>query len=87
MDLDINAYREMQNWFKKTDPLHEREAEFFNTLSYIDLQNIVHRIKGKVLMVTGLMDEICHNPALCAMRRKERRRIQGSCCAFQGDEY
>ena len=59
MDLDINAYREMQKWFKWTDPLHEREAEFFNTLSYIDLQNIVHRIKAKVMMITGLMDEVC----------------------------
>jgi cephalosporin-C deacetylase len=59
MDLDINAYREMQNWFKKTDPLHEREKEFFDTLSYIDLQNIVHRIKGRVLMITALMDEYC----------------------------
>ena len=59
MDLDINVYREMQKWFKWTDPLHEREEEFFNTLSYIDLQNIVHRITGRVLMITGLMDEIC----------------------------
>jgi cephalosporin-C deacetylase len=59
MDLNINAYREMQNWFKKTDPLHEREDMFFNTLSYIDIQNIVHRIKGRVLMITGLMDEFC----------------------------
>ena len=57
--MDINAYREMQNWFKKTDPLHEREDEFFNTLSYIDIQNIVHRIKARVLMITGLMDEVC----------------------------
>ena len=59
MDIDINAYREMQKWFKWTDPLHEREKEFFNTLSYIDLKNIVHRIKGRVLMITGLMDEVC----------------------------
>ncbi len=59
MDLDINAYREIQNWFKKTDPLHEREKELFETLSYIDIQNIIHRIKGRVLMITGLMDEIC----------------------------
>jgi len=59
MDLDINAYREMQKWFKNTDPLHEREKEFFSTLSYIDLQNIVHRIKGRVLMITALMDEYC----------------------------
>ena len=59
MDLDIDAYQEIQTWFKKTDPLHEREKEFFDTLSYIDIQNIVHRIKGRVLMITGLMDEIC----------------------------
>ena len=59
MDLGINAYREIQNWFKKTDPLHERENEFFETLSYIDIQNMVHRIKAHVLMITGLMDETC----------------------------
>lgn len=59
MDLDLNAYQEMQNWFKKTDPLHEREEEFFNTLSYIDIQNIVHRIQARVLMITGLMDDKC----------------------------
>ena len=59
MDLDVNAYQEIKNWFKNSDPLHEREEEFFNVLSYIDIQNIVHRIKGRVLMITGLMDEIC----------------------------
>lgn len=59
MDLDINAYQEMQNWFKKTDPLHEREKEFFDTLSYIDIQNMVHRIKARVMMITGLMDTVC----------------------------
>ncbi len=59
MDLDINAYREMRYWFKMIDPLHEREDEFFNTLSYIDNQNIVHRIKGQVLMITCLLDDVC----------------------------
>ena len=62
MDMDVRTdqpYQEMFMWFKKTDPLHEREKEFFNTLSYIDIQNIVHRIKGNVLMLTGLMDDIC----------------------------
>jgi Acetyl esterase (deacetylase) len=58
-DLDFNAYREMQRWFKRTDPLHERDDEFFNTLSYIDIQNIVPRIQARVLMFTGLMDELC----------------------------
>ena len=59
LDIDTSAYREMQKWFRKTDPLHEREEEFFNTLGYIDIQNIVYRINGCVLMITGLMDEIC----------------------------
>jgi cephalosporin-C deacetylase len=59
MDLDINSYREIRYWFKAIDPLHEREEEFFNTLAYIDIQNLVHRIKGKTLMLTGLLDEIC----------------------------
>lgn len=59
MDYDIDAYREILFWFKRSDPLHEREDEFFNTLGYIDLKNIVHRIKARVLMLTGLMDTIC----------------------------
>lgn len=59
MDLDVAAYEEMREWFRKFDPTHEREEEFYNTLSYIDLQNMVHRIKAEVLMFTGLMDTIC----------------------------
>ena len=59
MGLGTKAYREIQKWFRHVDPLHEREEEFFNTLSYIDIQNIVHRIKGRVLMVTALMDDTC----------------------------
>ena len=58
-DIGLSAYSEMQRWFKKTDPLHKREDEFFDTLSYIDIQNIAARIQARVLMFTGLLDEVC----------------------------
>ena len=61
MDVNLNPYDvyRIKRWFRNTDPLHEREAEVFNTLSYIDIQNIVHRIQAHVLMITGLKDEVC----------------------------
>ena len=59
MDLDKKAYQEIQDWFRRFDPTHEREDEFFRTLSYIDVKNIVHRIDGELLMLTGLMDDMC----------------------------
>ncbi len=59
MDLDVAAYAEIRDWFRKYDPTHEKKDEFFNTLSYIDLQHLSKRIKGEVLMTTGLMDTIC----------------------------
>ena len=59
MDLDQKAYEEMRDWFRRFDPTHEREDEFFHTLGYIDLQHLANRIKAEVLMFTGLMDDIC----------------------------
>lgn len=59
MDLDKKAYQEIQDWFRRFDPTHCREEEFFHTLSYIDMQNLVHRIQGDLLMFTGLMDDMC----------------------------
>lgn len=59
MDLDIKAYEGIRDYFRKFDPTHDKEDEFFDILSYIDLQNLVPRIKGQVLMFTGLMDDIC----------------------------
>lgn len=59
MDLAKNAYEEIRTFFRHFDPEHKREEEIFTTLGYIDVQNLVKRIKGKVLMATGLMDEIC----------------------------
>jgi len=59
MDLDKDAYKELREYFRKFDPLHEREEEIYTLLGYIDNQHIAHRIRAKVLMFTGLMDTIC----------------------------
>lgn len=59
MDLDLRAYAELRDFFRHYDPQHKHHDEIFDTLSYIDIQNITHRIKAKVLMFTGLMDEVC----------------------------
>lgn len=59
MDLDAGAYEDLRLYFRKYDPLHKREDEIFETLGYIDLQNIAKRITAKVKMGTGLIDTIC----------------------------
>jgi cephalosporin-C deacetylase len=59
MDLAKDAYAELKAYFRRFDPRHEREEEVFTKLGYIDVQNLVKRIKGKVLFATGLMDNIC----------------------------
>lgn len=59
MDLAKNAYQEITDYFRRFDPRHEREEEFFTKLGYIDIQNLVDRIKGEVFMGTGLMDQVC----------------------------
>jgi cephalosporin-C deacetylase len=59
MDLAQGAYEELRKFFRLFDPRHEREDEIFTALGYIDIQHLAPRIKGEVLMGTGLMDEIC----------------------------
>lgn len=59
MDLAKDAYGEITDYFKRFDPRHEREDEIFTKLGYIDIQHLAGRIKGEVLMATGLMDQIC----------------------------
>lgn len=59
MDLGGEAYEELRDYFRRFDPTHAREEEIFRSLGYIDLQNLVPRIKAEVLMGCGLMDNIC----------------------------
>lgn len=53
------AYIELKEYFRRFDPRHEREAQIFNKLGYIDIKNLAHRITAEVLMFTGLQDESC----------------------------
>lgn len=59
MDQACNAYQGLKDYFRHFDPRHEREEEIFTKLGYIDVQFLTPRIKGKVYMGTGLMDNIC----------------------------
>ena len=59
MDLAKEAYEELRTFFRAFDPRHEREAEIFTKLGYIDCQHLAPRIQAEVLMFTSLMDTIC----------------------------
>lgn len=59
MDLVKDAYVELRQYFRRFDPTHEREEAMFTKLGYIDVQHRVDRIRGQVLMATGLMDTVC----------------------------
>lgn len=59
MDLAKDAYDELKMYFRLFDPRHEKEAEIFTKLGYIDIQHLTNRIKGEVLMGTGLQDTVC----------------------------
>ena len=59
MDLDVEAYAELRDYFRHFDPLHERESEIFTRLGYIDVHNMAHRIRARVRMYTGLLDTVC----------------------------
>lgn len=59
MDQAKDAYWELQDFFKKFDPLHQSEKEVFYKLGHIDVQHLCPRIKGEVLMGVGLMDTVC----------------------------
>lgn len=59
MDQAKDAYKELQEYFRHADPTHQREAEIFEKLGYIDIQFLASRIKAEVHWGIGLMDTIC----------------------------
>jgi cephalosporin-C deacetylase len=59
LDLAKDAYAELKTYFQRFDPLHEREAEIFTKLGYVDVQHLCPRIRGQVYMAVGLMDTVC----------------------------
>lgn len=59
MDLDKDAYNDLRLFFRQKDPRHEKEDYFFTKLGYTDIQFLAPRIKGEVMMFSGLLDNIC----------------------------
>ncbi|MGH7921557.1 MAG: acetylxylan esterase [Candidatus Dormibacteraceae bacterium] len=59
MDLAVDAYQELRQYFRRFDPRHEREAEVFTRLGYIDVHHLAPRIQAQVLLVTALSDTVC----------------------------
>lgn len=59
LDLAEDAYGELRQYLRRFDPTHKRVDQMFTRLGYIDVQYLVDRIRGNVLMATGLMDSIC----------------------------
>jgi cephalosporin-C deacetylase len=59
MDQAKDAYVELKNFFRRHDPQHKRQDELFERLGYVDIQNLMPRVKAEVMMGTGLMDTIC----------------------------
>ncbi len=72
MDLAKAAYDGLAFYFRKFDPRHEREDEIFEKLGYIDIQNLVPRIRAKVQFYCGLMDNICPPSTQFAVYNKIR---------------
>ncbi len=59
LDFETGAYVEIWDYFRKFDPFHERENEFFTRLGYIDVHNHAKNIKAEVFMDMALRDDIC----------------------------
>lgn len=70
MDLNKSAYEGLRYYFRNFDPTHAREEEIFTKLGYIDIQFLAPRIRAKVMMGTGLMDNICPPSTQFAMYNK-----------------
>lgn len=59
MDQAKDAYKELQEFFRHSDPMHQRESTIFEKLGYIDIQFLAPRVQAEVLWGTALMDTIC----------------------------
>jgi len=59
MDQVKDAYLELQEFFRHSDPTHKFEGRVFEKLGYIDIQFLASRIRAEVFWGIGLMDTIC----------------------------
>ena len=59
MDQAKDAYLELQEYFRHSDPMHKLEGKIFEKLGYIDIQFLAARIQAEILWGIGLMDTVC----------------------------
>jgi cephalosporin-C deacetylase len=59
LDLEKAPYDEITEYFRRRDPLHEREDEIFRRLGYVDAQHLAPRIRARTLLTVGLADQVC----------------------------
>lgn len=59
LELAKGAYADIEEWFRKFDPRHERQDEVFTKLGYIDVSQLAPRIEAEVQMAVGLADRTC----------------------------
>jgi cephalosporin-C deacetylase len=59
IDQAKDAYIELQEFFRQSDPTHKLEQSVFENLGYIDIQFLASRIRAEVLWGIGLMDTTC----------------------------
>jgi cephalosporin-C deacetylase len=59
MDQAKDAYLELQEYFRHSDPTHDLENRVFEMLGYIDIQFLATRIQAEVIWGIGLMDTVC----------------------------
>ncbi|MFV0503424.1 MAG: acetylxylan esterase [Lachnospirales bacterium] len=52
------AFSELKKYFRCFDPTHSKEDEFFHTLGYIDIKNLVKRVRADVFFATGYEDTV-----------------------------
>ncbi len=54
-----DAYGELEEYFRRFDPMHQNQDQFFYKLGYIDIQNLAPRVKAETLWAVGYRDRIC----------------------------
>jgi cephalosporin-C deacetylase len=59
MDQAKDAYLELHEYFRHSDPTHKQEASVFEKLGYIDIQFLAPLVRAEVMWTIGLMDTVC----------------------------
>lgn len=59
LGLGKAPYDEITEYFRKRDPMHQREEEIFTRLGYVDVQHLAPRIQARTMLTVSLNDYVC----------------------------